>query len=83
MTRAKRGSEPLRYFHRISDAEFESLTNLNKTWAWIMEHFAQPKWCGYPEALGGMMGCWSLVGRMVTGEDYCRGCDLHIRSKRK
>lgn len=24
------------------------------------------------------MGCWSLTGRMVTGEDYCKNCECYV-----
>jgi hypothetical protein len=70
---------PKRSFLFITDEEWETLKSMHKTWAWVMEHFDQPKWCGYPDALAGEMGCWSLVGRMVTSREYCKNCDCLIK----
>ena len=68
----------LPYFHQLPAAEFECLKKANKTWGYAMRHYRQPDWCDYPKALDGMMGCWSLVWRKVTGEAYCaKGCDQY------
>lgn len=66
------------FFHELPVAEYESLKASHATWKDVMDKFSQPVWCGYPEALGGPMGCWSLVGRMVTGKDYCKDCDCFM-----
>ena len=42
----------------------------------------QPKWCTYPEATEPVWGCWSLLGGHVTGEDYCKKCEMY-RKKEK
>lgn len=68
------------YFHEMSDEQFKRLQDAGTTWAGIMESFEQPKWCEYPEALAGKMGCWSLTSRMVTGEDYCKKCECYKES---
>jgi len=65
-------------FHLLPAADFERLKKAGKTWGWVMRHYRQPTWCNYPNALEGPMGCWSLVGRLVTGEAYCsKGCDQY------
>ena len=70
-------SDKLRPFHRLSDAEFKALLAAGKTWGWLMKHYAQPSWCQYPDALEGMMGCWSLVGlRSIKRKKDCEGCEL-------
>lgn len=69
-----------RPFLSLTDAEWRSLCEMKKTWAWIMKNYEQPKWCGYPDALAGSMGCWSLTGRMVTGKKDCKGCDCLIKT---
>ena len=76
-TRALRAA-PKPYFHLLPAADFERLKAAGKTWSYAMKHYRQPDWCGYPNALDGMMGCWSLVWRQVTGEAYCaKGCECY------
>lgn len=67
----------LPFFHEMPDSEWESMLSAAATWGDVQKKYRQPSWCDYPEALDGAMGCWSLVGRMVTGEDYCKNCDLY------
>jgi hypothetical protein len=37
----------------------------------------QPEWCTYPDAATPVLGCWSLLNGRVTGEDFCKRCELH------
>jgi hypothetical protein len=67
----------LKPFHEMSDSNWQELLESKATWNDIMKEYAQPEWCDYPDALKGMMGCWSLIRRMVTGEDYCKSCDCY------
>jgi hypothetical protein len=69
-------SQPIKFFHEITDEQWEALKATKMTWEECAKEYAPPTWCDYPHAVD-PMGCWSLVGRMVTGEDYCRSCDLH------
>jgi len=43
----------------------------------FMMQYVQPEWCGYPEALNGTMGCWSLLnpGRVVS-RSSCKTCEF-------
>lgn len=67
------------YFHLIPDAEWERMKAEGWTWGRMARAFAAPAWCSYPGAVD-PMGCWSLVGRMVTGRDYCKNCDFYKRT---
>lgn len=62
-------------FINISDLEWEEMKEKEYTWADIQEKYRQPKWCGYPEALNGGMGCWSLISRLDCSEDSCKKCE--------
>lgn len=66
-----------RLFHLISDESWAAMRSANLTWNDVKKHHRQPEWCSYPDALDGYMGCWSLVGRKVTGRDFCKTCDCY------
>ena len=68
------GSEK-RFFHELKDAEFEDAARDRLKYS----QFRQPEWCGYPNALDFYFGCWSLTGRLVKNEDYCRNCGAYKR----
>lgn len=63
------------YFHELTKERYESLFQEKITFGELIERFKQPDWCSYPDALAGPMGCWSLVGGLVSGKDYCKGCE--------
>lgn len=42
----------------------------------LLNDYRQPDWCQHPNAVQGMLGCWSLWHGMVTGRDYCRTCEF-------
>lgn len=46
----------------------------------FMDKFRQPGWCNYPGALGGGMGCWSLITDIRCKKD-CGRCDMIKRNK--
>ena len=71
----------IKYFHRLTKKEFEALYRKKLTWGEIAKDYPQPKWCGYPGALDGIMGCWSLTAQMVTGKAYCKNCDCLLKPK--
>ena len=68
----------IKYFHELTKAEFKKLIKQEMTWGECAKDYPQPIWCSYPEAIVGVMGCWSLVGFMVTGEGYCKKCGCFI-----
>ena len=67
------------YFHEAVPGGFDTLREQHPRWTiqTVIDTYASPEWCRYPDAVGGIMGCWSLIGGLVTGEDYCRSCDCH------
>uniref|UniRef100_A0A6M3JIC9 Uncharacterized protein n=1 Tax=viral metagenome TaxID=1070528 RepID=A0A6M3JIC9_9ZZZZ len=71
----------IKYFHELTKKEFNKLAKTKMTYAQLAEDYPQPTWCGYPKATQGIMGCWSLTGFMVTGEDFCKDCDCYIKGK--
>jgi len=70
------GVQPVKFFHHISDTQWRFMILRGDRWGDVAKEYAPPTWCTYPYAVD-PMGCWSLVGRMVTGEDYCKTCDLY------
>ncbi len=49
-----------KYFHELTGEEYE-LLKVNKTqWDEVKQKHPQPAWCHYPDALDGIMGCWTL-----------------------
>ena len=73
-----------RYFHLLTDAEWAAWKAQDPpaTWRGLQDAgYVQPDWCGYPDALDGMMGCWSLIYREVSSEDYCKNCELYREKK--
>lgn len=63
-------------FHELSEKEFDEMKEEGKTWRDVMAKYHQPKWCDYPDALDGSMGCWRLVSMKITCKDDCETCDL-------
>jgi len=68
-----------KYFHELTDKEYQELIiDKSLTINDVMEQFAQPYWCTYPEALEGEMGCWSLVfDRQKINREYCEKCECY------
>ena len=67
------------FWHELPDAEIEKLIKKKVKIGYVLKNYAQPSWCTYPEALGGIMGCWSLTDnfdlRHSISPEYCKGCD--------
>ena len=66
----------IKYFHELTEQEYEKIVKRRKDAKRFVRDYPQPEWCLYPEAVS-PLGCWSLIGFMVTGEEYCRKCDCH------
>lgn len=65
----------VKYFHNLTREEFVQIRETKITWAECAIKYPQPKWCTYPGAVCGAMGCWSLMDFMVKGKSYCKNCD--------
>jgi len=76
------------YFHELPQSEIDLMIEEGRTVGYCMEHYLQPAWCGYPEALSMTMGCWSLCDFSIDGrrtqisEAYCKDCD-ECKSKKE
>ena len=73
----------IKYFHELTEQEYKNNIVGKMNYGECDEMYPQPLWCSYYQASWGMMGCWSLICFMVTGEDYCRGCDCYISKKKR
>lgn len=73
----------IKYFHELTVAEFNKLTEQHMTWKDCSELYPQPTWCDYPEAVMGPMGCWSLMFFRITGESFCRNCECYKGKQRR
>ena len=73
----------IKYFHELTQEEFKELLQKTRTWKQLAEDYPKPPWCGFENATGGLMGCWSLTSRLVTGEEHCAGCDEYISDYQK
>jgi hypothetical protein len=49
-----------------------------RKWKVFLKKYRQPSWCNYPEAMTGMMGCWSLMFTETKDKrkEKCFTCDL-------
>lgn len=65
----------IKYFHELTDDEFNELKESGINLGELAVKYPQPDWCDYPDALLGVMGCWSLVYRCGVSESYCKECD--------
>ena len=70
-----------RYFHELADSTVRKIVKSGITYGELMNRYKQPDWCEYPEALNGVMGCWSLMDTMnlrhKISREYCKGCDCY------
>ena len=73
------------YWHKLTQGQIDYLLTKNVTNQHIVENYLQPDWCGYDEALNGVMGCWTLMdiktnGRKKICKEYCKDCDCFIKN---
>jgi len=64
----------IKFFHQLTKEEFKALPEM--TWAECANLYPQPKWCKYPEAVCGVMGCWGLMSFWASKE-YCKDCEYY------
>lgn len=69
-----------KYFHELTKADYKKLVKEKITYAELAKRHPQPKWCNYPEATSGAMGCWSLMDFQVKDENYCKKCECYRKS---
>ena len=66
----------IKYFHELTQDEFGKIVDSHMTWGECAKQYPQPVWCDYPDAVEGMMGCWSLMSHIIKKPSSCYGCDL-------
>jgi hypothetical protein len=68
-----------RYWHKLQDSTIKRLVKNKVTIQECMKRYKQPDWCEYPNALEGVMGCWSLMDSMDLRHkislEYCASCE--------
>ena len=69
------------YWHLFDVDKQLEIQQQYKTIGWFVRHYRQPEWCKYPEALSGLMGCWSLWYRNIHKETDCKNCDLYVTQR--
>lgn len=77
------------FYHELTKLALEKLKTSNMTIGKLREHYRQPEWCGYPDALSQMMGCWSLCfppewhkngrRRNPITRERCGKCEFYIK----
>jgi hypothetical protein len=74
----------IKYFHELTDKEIEDIP-ADTTCKQVAKKYPQPKWCEYPNATHGAMGCWGLVGGRVReqGKKYCANCECNKELKKQ
>ncbi|HDY68991.1 MAG TPA: hypothetical protein ENH85_14525 [Candidatus Scalindua sp.] len=68
-----------KYFHELTKKDYFELAKRGITYKKLAKLHPQPKWCGYPNATEGVMGCWSLTSFMINSENDCKKCDLYYK----
>lgn len=65
----------MKYFHQLTTEEYQKLRASGITYKELAEKHPQPKWCKYPGALEGTLGCWKLAGCDIKKQEDCKGCE--------
>lgn len=74
----------MKYWHETPQDEIDRLIEDGALIQFVLDNYKQPDWCGYKQALSGMMGCWSLTDNEPGGlrthisKEYCKGCDCFL-----
>lgn len=74
----------MKYWHEIPQKEITKLVEQKKSVQFIIDNYKQPDWCNYPDALSGLMGCWSLNDNTTNGlrtnisRQFCKNCPEYI-----
>jgi len=77
----------IKYWHKLPQSKIDELINSGTTIGFVLDHYKQPSWCGYPNALAGAAGCWSLNDNSKNGtrteisRKFCKTCDCYEKEK--
>ena len=72
----------MKYFHELTKVDYEKLVIEGITYNELAKRHPQPKWCNYPDAVQGVMGCWSLTGFKIKKKSDCKDCECLIVLKK-
>lgn len=77
----KAAKKKKKYWHEVPKEERDRILSSKMMLSEFMRKYRQPYWCMYPDALAGIMGCWSLFPRpdriSKTGCESCHESTLH------
>ena len=62
------------YWHRMSEKQINKVCGSGMEMEEFLKVVYQPTWCQYPNALSGIMGCWSLMSsdtRRKISHKFC------------
>jgi hypothetical protein len=65
------------YWHELTEEQRQTIIRNGINAQEAIDTYAQPDWCNYPDAIGGYLGCWSLVSGFVDSEERCTDCDCY------
>lgn len=71
----------MKYWHELPQKKVDRLIKNKIIVSEILKKYKQPDWCNYPDALVGVMGCWSLISNEPNGvisRKFCSDCDSFI-----
>lgn len=77
------------YWHELSQKRIEKIIKDGITVKECLKQYKQPDWCNYPDALAGIMGCWSLTSNEKDGlrtkisKEFCKNCDCFLTNTDK
>jgi len=66
-----------KYWHELTKEQVSDFIQDAKNLCSITDIYKQPDWCNYPDALEGILGCWSLLSHtkdIEINEEYCSKC---------
>jgi hypothetical protein len=65
------------YWHELTNEQRKAVIDSKMLIKDFLRAYRQPSWCSYPEALAGVMGCWSLMETdMKVSPEYCKKCEM-------
>ena len=71
-----------KYWHELTIEQKEFLRKKKVKIGWLIKNLRQPDWCAYPNALGGQVGCWSLMDdNVIIDKKLCKSCDHFIKEE--
>jgi len=64
------------YWHTLSNKKQREVLGSQMPVQTFLKKYTQPTWCGYHEALRGMLGCWTLIYCGKLTKKMCGKCEM-------